>query len=187
MIEVAEVGTVKLDRIAAVLAGIPGGMREAIDNALKRAAARSKTEAGRYVANEYTMSQGNVRKNVQVRTDATGGGGSVSLNIVFRGTAIKLIEFKTRASKTGGVYAQVKKGGGGTLGSAFEASMKSGHKNIFARVGTKRLPIEGKYGPSVPSMIANETIVESMTETVREEFDRRIEHEVYRLLNGFGG
>ena len=33
----------------------------------------------------------------------------------------------------------------------------------------------------------NEDVIEQMDETVRETFERRAEHEILRVLNGWGG
>jgi hypothetical protein len=185
-IEVKEIGEAKLDRVKKLLAGIPDGVIKASHQALKRAGERAKTEAGRFVAGEYVITKGGFMKNVTVTTNVSGGGGTAAFNINFRGSVIPLTEFSVKASRGGGVTAQVKRGGGGTISSAFAARVY-GPMRIFERVGKARLPVEQKYGPSTAQMMGNETIVELMTETIQESFDERLEHEVWRLLSGVGG
>ena len=186
-VDVKEIGQVNLERAAKLLAGIPDGIQKASLHALKRAGERAKTEAGRFVAEEYVITKGGFMKNVTVTTDIKGGGGgSVGLNINFRGTVIPLTEFNVKVSRGGGVTAQVKRGGGGTISSAFAARVY-GPMRIWERVGKKRLPVEQKFGPSTAQMMGNETIVNAMTEVIKETFDERLEHEVWRLLGGVGG
>jgi len=196
-VQIKEVGSVKLDRVNKVLAGIPGGVMSASYNALKRAGARAKTEAGRFVAQEYVITKGVFMKNVTVTTQIAGSyggvnarssssGSAVSLNINFAGTVIPLIEFQVRYSKSGSLTAQVKRGGGGTIQNAFAARVY-GPMRVFERVGKARLPIDEKFGPSTAQMMGNEQIVDAMTDVIKDTFDERIEHEINRLLNGFGG
>jgi hypothetical protein len=186
-VEVREVGHVDLDRITKILAGIPDGIYKASHAALKRAGERAKTEAGRFVAQEYVITKGTFMKNVTTTTDIKGGSaGLTSLSLNFRGTVIPLIEFQVKYSRGGTLSAQVKRGGGGTIQSAFAARV-FGPLRVFERVGRARLPVEQKFGPSTAQMMANEKIVDGMTEVIQETFDERIEHEVWRLLSGVGG
>ena len=186
-IEVREVGDFKLDRINKILSGVTNGIYKATHSALKRAGEKAKTEAGCFIAEEYVISKGGFMKNVTMTTDIKGGGGGLTaLNIIFRGSVIPLIEFKVKYSRGGTLTAQVKRGGGGTIQRAFAARV-FGPLRVFERVGTKRLPVEQKFGPSTAQMMANDKIVNAMTEVVKETFDERIEHEVWRLLSGVGG
>jgi len=186
-IEVKEVGSVDLERINKILAGVEGGAYKAAYWALQRAGAKAKTEAGRFVAEEYVISKGGFMKNVSTSIDIKGGGGSVTaLNITFRGSVIPLIEFNVKYSRGGTLSAQVKRGGGGTIQRAFAARVY-GPMRVFERVGKKRLPVEQKFGPSTAQMMANDKIVDAMTEVIKETFDERIEHEIWRLLSGIGG
>ena len=55
---------------------------------------------------------------------------------------------------------------------------------VFQRKGATRLPIEPRYGPSVPQMVGNENIVEDIQSEMRDTFQRRIDHEAMRLIKG---
>jgi len=185
-ISVHEVGTYNLDRTISLLAGIPQGINKAVSSALKRAGNKAKTEAGTLAAREYTLSKGEFMKRVEMKTDISESGGSlISMNINFRGNVIPLIMFKVKYGKNSIVHAQVKKSGGGEIHSAFAARVY-GPLRLFERVGKARLPVEQKFGPSGAQMMAEEGIVELMTETIQESFDERLEHEVWRLLSGVG-
>ena len=73
-----------------------------------------------------------------------------------------------------------------TLDHAFVANIY-GSTGVFERVGAPRFPVEQKYGPSTGHMMQNEQVVEKMDKTIRTTFDSRIEHEILRVLNGWGG
>jgi len=72
------------------------------------------------------------------------------------------------------------------LEHAFVANIY-GHVAVFERVGAPRFPVEQKYGPSTGHMMQNERVIEQMDTTIRQTYEARIEHEVLRVLNGWGG
>ena len=95
--------------------------------------------------------------------------------------------FNTKFSRDGHVQTQVKRTGGATsLEHAFVASI-FGQTAVFERVGAPRFPVEQKYGPSTGHMMQNEQIIEKMEKTILETYENRIEHEILRVLNGWGG
>lgn len=185
MIRVEEVGGARIERINKILAHIPGGAIKASHAALKRAGETGKTKAGQFAAAEYTISKGTFMSNVTMKTTTDGGAGGVaSLTLSFAGGVLPLRLFQTRASKHGGVTARVKRsGGGGTLAHAFRISQFGG--GIFERLGTSRFPVEQKFGPSTGHMMQEEHVVEQMDKVITETFDKRIEHEILRLMNGW--
>ena len=70
---------------------------------------------------------------------------------------------------------------------AFIAKMKSGHTGMFERDGTSRLPITEFMGPSAAQMAGNSVVVEQVEEKAQEVVNKRLEHEITRILNGYGG
>lgn len=188
VVRIDEVGKTSLDRINKLLAGVPGGIWKATSAAMKRSGETAKTRAGQFAAAEYTISKGSFMHNVSQKTHITGdAGGVVSMSIGFAGTVLPLLTFNTRFSRNGLVQTQVKRNGGAaTLEHAFIANIY-GSTAVFERVGAPRFPVEQKYGPSTGHMMQNEQVIEKMDETIRTTFDSRIEHEVLRVLNGWGG
>lgn len=187
-IHISEVGGNTLDRANKLLAGIPDGIWKASYSALRRAGDQAKTKAGRFAAAEYTINKGDFMRNVTSKTQVTGASGGVaSLNISYRGNVLPLLTFNTRYSRDGKVQTQVKRtGGSAVLEHAFAAGV-FGPVAVFERLGSKRFPVEQKFGPSTAHMMQNEQVVEKMDETIQEAFERRMEHEITRLLNGWGG
>ena len=185
-IRIDEIGPNKIDRVNAILSGIRGGSGafEAIGAAMKRASDSAKTQAGRYAAEVYNISKGKFMANCRITTNMQGGGGGVtSIELIFAGRVIRLLEFGAKGGKTGGVYA-APKNGGGNIRSAFITAIY-GQTGVWERVGRHRFPVEQKYGPSTGHMMQDEGVSEQLTNHIQEVFDSRIEHEITRILNGW--
>ena len=74
--------------------------------------------------------------------------------------------------------------------NAFVARFKSEHTGIFERTGgmtsRDKDEIQELYGPSVPQMLGNDEVANKVIEDTMKTFDKRMEHEITRLLNGWG-
>lgn len=186
IIHVTDVGEASLDRANRLLAGIPNGTWKAAHSALTRAAGKAKTEAGRFAAEEYAITKGTFMANVRIKSKLKGdSGGVASVSVLYAGQVLPLLTFRTRYSRGGGITTTVKRGGGGVLAHAFIADI--GGLSVYERVGKERFPLEKKYGPSTAHMMQDETVTENMSRLVEQTFNQRIEHEITRLLNGWGG
>jgi hypothetical protein len=178
---------VSMERVNAILSGIPGAVPAAVGSALKRAGDAATTKAGRFAAAEYHISQGTFKGNSKQTTTQEGApGGGVSLNIKFAGRVLSLLTFQTRYARGGLMYAKVKReSGGGTLRHVFTANL-GGRLAAYERVGRDRFPLSKKFGPSTAHMMQNEDVVKEMDKTIAETYDKRIEHEITRILSGYG-
>lgn len=187
-IRISEANGNTVERANKLLAGIPGGIWKASYAALRRAGDQAKTKAGQFAAAEYTINKGDFMRNVTSKTSITGGSGGVaSLNIRYAGNVLPLLTFNTRYSGDGQIQTQVKRSGGtAVLEHAFAARV-FGPTAVFERVGSRRFPVEQKFGPSTAHMMQNEQVIEKMDETIQTSFEQRMEHEITRLLNGWGG
>lgn len=187
-IRVNEIGDTSLERVNKILANVPGGVFKAASSALKRAGDTAKTRAGQFAAAEYTIAKGDFMRNVNTKSRINGGaGGLLSMSISFGGKVLPLLTFNTTYTRDGTIQTQVKRNGGAaTLEHAFVAHI-FGPTAVFERVGAPRFPVEQKFGPSTGHMMRNEEVIEKMDETIRETYEARIEHEILRVLNGWGG
>ena len=177
-----------LGRAQKLLAGISGGWQKAVGSALSRAAATGKTAAKNAVAAEYTISQGQFLKHTRnINHMQKSSDGGVSVVFGFRGNVIPLLEFNTSVDGSGHVSTQVKRGGArAQLDQAFKAQMGA-HTGVYERIGPERFPVREFYGPStVQMMYSNEDVMDKVEEKMSEVYDKRIEHEILRLLNGWG-
>lgn len=186
-IRIDEIGGRSLDRVNKILAGVSGGAIKATSSALKRAGDTAKTRAGQFAAAEYAISKGDFMRNVTVKSHVKSeSGGVASMSISYAGHLLPLLTFNTKFSKEGRVQTQVKRNGGAaTLQHAFVASI-FGPVAVFERVGSHRFPVEQKFGPSTGHMAQNDEVIKNMDETIRRTYEMRIEHEILRVLNGWG-
>lgn len=186
IVTIETVGASTLERAIKVLAGIPNGAQRAIRAAATRAGEMGKSKAGQFAAAEYTISKGTFMARTTQKTRVTGGSGGVVVNISFAGGVIPLLEFNTRYSRGGKMTTTVKRSSGAaTLDHVFVANI--GGIGAFERVGAARFPLEGKYGPSTGHMMQDENVIEQMDKTISEAYEKRMDHEITRLLNGWGG
>lgn len=184
-VDIAEEG---FDRVSALLAGIPGGANRAVGSALARAAAAGNTVAKRAVTQEYAISSSeflNRTKNINNIQRASSG--EVSINFGYRGSVIPLRVFDTKVDRNGLVVTRVKKSSSKqALNHAIEAKMGS-HYGIYERQGEKRFPVKELYGPATPQMMySNEAVMDSIEDKMASTYEERIEHEISRILNGWG-
>ena len=78
------------------------------------------------------------------------------------------------------------KGGGTQFEEAFIANMRNG-TGVFERETPQRFPVDELMGLSAAQMVGNEKIVQELQEEAQEVINERLEHEIDRILNGYGG
>ncbi len=177
-----------LDKATRLLAGINGGVYKAVGSALTRAAAAGKTAAKEPVTKEYTISQSEfLARTRNINHFVRESSGGISVVFGFRGNVIPLMKFNTRVNGSGQIVTQVKRSGSAeTLNRAFSAQM-GGHRGIYERVGVSRFPVEELYGPATPQMMySNEKVTDEIERKVADTYEKRIDHEILRILNGWG-
>ena len=177
-----------LDKVPRLLAGINGGVYKAVGSALTRAADSGKTAAKQPVTKEYTISQSEFlarTKNINHFVRESSGG--ISVVFGFRGNVIPLMKFNTRVNGSGQVVTQVKRSGSAAmLDRAFSAQM-GGHRGVYERTGPSRFPVKELYGPATPQMMySNEAVTDEIERKVADTYEKRIDHEILRILNGWG-
>lgn len=178
-----------LSRVQKILAGISGGWQQAVGSAISRAANAGKTEVKRAVTEEYTISQSTFLQNTKnINHYQRDSGGEVSVVFGYAGYVLPLLKFNTRYGNDGKIRTQVKRSSAvEALEHAFAAHMGS-HTGIYERIGPTRFPVKELFGPATPQMIySNEAVLDKAEERMVAEYDKRIEHEINRLLNGWGG
>lgn len=177
-------------RVEKVLAGVSNGAPRALSNAINRGLSRAKTEATKEIKKVYTIKHSEIQKNTQIQVRQANAG-EVAGYVSFSGVKIPLYKFSVTPKIPGTkekVHAVVKRGGGGTFEDGFIQKMRStGHVGLFVRKGSTRLPIEEKMGLAVAQMVGNDQVLEQIEKEAQKTVDQRIEHEISRLLNGYGG
>jgi len=176
----------KLEKLAS-----PAEINKRINSAAKRTADAARTETVRQLSAEYTLPVSELRGTIFTGYLGKFGSDEVGAVMKIKDSPRPLYEFNTTPRKTmppakGPVRTQVKKGGEGSeLSHAFVAKMPNGHVGVYERRGKKSLPIDQLFGPSTPSMFdANAEVNEAVMKMAAETFEKRIMHELGRLIDG---
>lgn len=207
-------GQETLDRASALLSGIPGGIDKAVRSAMARTVSHLRSSSTKAIREKYAITAANVRadENVKVRYSYENG---VQATVMFHGRKLPLYRFdgarpaqpSTDANKLVRAYInngyrmvhpslpayghQFKATSPEHFENAFVARMKSGHIGIFERTGgmtsNDRDEIREIMGSSVPQMLGNPEVEERLSREAGEKFNDRLDHEVWRILNGYGG
>lgn len=184
-----EITSEAIERAETLLASIPKGAERAFSSAINRGLSHTKTQAFKQVRKVYEVKQSALNEVTTTRVQKASTGNLVGC-VSFSGVKIPLYKFKVTPKeprKGQKVRAAVMKGGGATFDSAFIAKMGNDHIGVFERITSKRYPIEEIMGLSAKQMIENEVIIDQLIKEAQEKVDERLNHEIERILNGYGG
>lgn len=214
MVQVQVMNQDQLDKMQALLAGIPGGIEKASRSAMQRAVSHLRTNSAKAIQEKYDISAANIRanENIFVRYSYQDG---VQAFVTFAGGKIPLFRYggaspgapaydqsqlvpmmiqgQWRMSHPGlPAYGHQRKDTAPALFEhAFVARMGSGHVGIFERNGGKSRSggdaISEIMGGTVPGMLGKDEVKEKLGEQAAEKYMERYHHEVMRFLNGWGG
>jgi len=203
----------KLDRATKLLAGIPDGMSKALKSAIARTTSTVRSQSSRAISSVYAISINNLRGNVYVRSRQQSSPDGVVGVIQFAGNKIPLFRYDSSPKyptkdRSRTVHAiihggwrtvnpsmaasahQLRSTGQTRFEHVFVAMMKNGHTGIFERNGgisrTGGDAISEIMGSSYTQMLAKTEVLEEISEKAIETFDKRMEHEITRILNGWG-
>lgn len=176
-----------LDRATKLLAGFPDGVQKAAESALNRAGISGRAAAAREVGKQYYLKSSDFKKYTKSSQHVSRSGGDITVSLNFRGFHVPLIRFKTALTSSGHIRSQVlRNSSGDVLKHVFQAEMKSGHIGLFERYGKSRLPIEQKFGPSIPQMMgANPELADAVGNDIEKTFAERMNHEILAVMNGW--
>lgn len=176
-----------LDRATKLLTGFPDGVQKAAESALNRAGISGRAAAAREVGKQYYLRSSDFKKYTKSSQHVSRSGGDITVSLNFRGFHVPLIRFKTALTSSGHIRSQVlRNSSGDVLKHVFQAEMKSGHIGLFERYGKSRLPIEQKFGPSIPQMMgANPELADAVGNDIEKTFAERMNHEVLAVMNGW--
>jgi len=184
-----EVSAPGIERARVALAGMPGKLERAIAPALNRAAAHGRTVVARKARETYDVKYGAVLKTLKI---LRANRNSLRADLISAGTVIPLIKFKVSPRTIGkrrprkGLRVSVKRSDNKYLKHAF-LGLWQGQMEVLEREGESRLPIKRLFGPSVPSMLGEETVSSVTKAAMAQEFEKRLLHETDRILAGIVG
>lgn len=198
-----------VNRIHAVLNGVADADKKILKPAMARGLSAARTTTAKEVKKTYHISQTAFKNSSFVRMkNVTQTNGGIIGSIQYSGASIPLVRFnvtpKTPEMGKGPVTVSVKKQRGPVkLDNAFIARMPTGHAGVFERKGTWIMStrknkgetsntmhnekIKELLGPSVPSMAGSTDVMEKVEARVNEVINKRIVHELERVLSQNGG
>lgn len=153
------------------------GAPRAIVRGLNRAIQAARTSEVRNISADTGLKASDVRNALTMKQAYMG---SFEASLAAGVKRVPLLDFKARGPEPsrgkGRGVSYAMQGGRETIPSAFIATMRSGHRGVFARKGAARLPIKELFGPSIGKVFMKfrgEAIARA-----EEVFRSRFEHEV---------
>jgi len=177
----------QIRRAQSYLGHIPGAVPRALVGAINRAAESTRTEASRKVREIYYVKHKDIISTIKIKKASPE---NLMATVTSSGNLLPLAKFRVtpqrpQPRRKSPVVIRVKRGAeGGSVKNVFVARMRSGHIGVFGRVGKSRLPIQEKYGPSIPQMLGNPTVSVWIEEKAVERLEQRLDHEISRILGG---
>ncbi len=181
-----EITASQIERAEKILRGIPGGVEKALSSTINRTLTTVRAKSASEISKTYRIStaaaKGTGRMNVKNAT-----GASLTGSVSFAGNVISLIDFSVHYGRGGLVTASVmRKGGGGTLRHAYVRNLRYGTR-VLERESKQRDSSVTLFGPSIAHMMENEDVLSGVERHAMYTAEKRLDHEIYRILNGYGG
>lgn len=175
----------QLKQAERLLSHVKGGAGRAVSLALNRSISTARSDVVKGVRETYTVDAKSVRESVRLKSSKPN---KLEASIYAFGGPLSLSHFQVKPKTVNGrrrtaIRVGVRKGSAKSMGKAFVARV-GGNLQIFERVGKARLPIQKMWGPSVPQMVGNENIIDKVAEKARVSMDKRLTHEIGRLIEG---
>lgn len=184
-----EITQEQIDRVNLLLSGISGGADKAFVNVINRALVTLRAKSSQYIRETYHIRARDLKANSKLAvknatvTDVEG-------TVTFAGTVIPLIKFKVdpaRPERKQVTVSVMRQNGGKRLEAAYVANLGRYGDGVFERLTSRRESSQQMYGPSVAHMAANYDVIQRAEAAAQETVDKRVEHEITRILNNYGG
>jgi hypothetical protein len=188
MVEI-DIDATQLKQLQKTLLGIKDGVPRVVVPAINRSLYSGQTTIKREIRKVYTIKYSDIPTKVQPakRSPATGeAGGSVTVQQGM--LELNKFAFTPRNPGTRRVmYVTVKKGRRRPIPHAFTQRMPgSGYLGPFLRKGPARLPIKKLMTIGAPIMATQPTVGPAVAKEMGDTLDRRLDHELQRVLNSAG-
>lgn len=195
MSNVIEVRVLNQKQIEKKLGDMKSKAPAVMARAINRAVTAAKTAMGKEASAKYYVTSETVKSTVRLTRASAGNLRGIATS---KDARVPLYKFKVspktpvrvtgRGRRSPSVYkAAVKKAGGykplDGNPKAFVTGFKTGHSGVFERKSSSRFPIKKLYGPAVPQMLKSEDVFPEIEKRTNEVLQKRLEHEVSRLLS----
>ncbi|MCL2087651.1 MAG: hypothetical protein FWH05_08690 [Oscillospiraceae bacterium] len=183
-----------LDRLSLILHSMPNGLQRAVPSIINRALTTIRSQTGDFIRETYTVGKQEVTKNSNIKLKRASPGNNFVGELSYAGTRIPLIKFKTSHKKPQRKTVSVsllQNASGKQLIRAYVANLGRYGMGVFERKTKARASSKQLMGLSAAHMIENTQVMSkiqsSAKELVLETIEKRVEHEISRILNGYGG
>ena len=143
--------------------------------ALNRTIAMTKTRQTKDAKSKYTLLNSLYAGGISV---LKANPGNLMASVNAKGAPISLEYFKVSSKKRNNrkrLTVEVKKGESKSLGDAFIGY--SNRATVCQRLGAERVPLKQLFGPSLPQILGETSILEQLTIFSNDKFNERFEHE----------
>lgn len=184
MIEITEQ---QIDRVNLILGGLKNAPQKAFTGIINRALTTIRSQSGKEVRQTYRIKQKDITSNQNIGIKRASGG-SLEGEIRYAGTLIPLIKFNVNPPQPQQKAVSVsvlKNGGGKRLLHAYVANLGRYGVGVFERETPIRESSKQLMGPSTAHMVENENVLSKVEAAAMETIDKRVEHEITRILNGY--
>jgi len=176
----------KLLEVQKALKDQPKKINLILSRAINRAATNAKTNMSKKVREQYVIKASDIKSTINISKATSSKPYAI---VKSTGKKIDLTMFKINPKDArpqnqpkGGYKSQIKKEGGlKVVPRGFLVNARGG-LGFFQRTGSSRMPIARLMGPSVPQMIGNKNVIESIEKEAQSMLNNRIDHELQRIL-----
>ena len=180
-----QISTEGLEHANKALQAIPGAFPRAVAAATNRVLEGMRTDAVTETAKKYFVKPSEIRKSLTLKKSSAG---NLMGAMVSRGSRKSLADYqltpKTPRKGKNGLQGAVKRDGVKNIERGFLLRRGSGYKP-YMRVGSGKWAVQFLISPAIPQIVKNDETVELMREKAAERFEKRLDHEVLRLLGAF--
>jgi len=157
--------------------------------ALNKTAAQARTEAARQIKTRYQIPTRVISRAITLTQRANRA--QLTAVVEASGHPLPLIAFRARQTRRG-VSVEVTRGARKLIRSAFIATLRSGHKGVFARgvysggrfiPHPQRLPITELMTLGIPQGFSNRAVEQALRQKVTEKFPAIFDHELAFALS----
>lgn len=149
--------------------------------AINRSVPAAKTAASKEVRKEYVLKAAKINEATKITKATTS---TLTAKIRWSGPMVNIANYKItprqrpkRRTKRQ-MTVEIKRGQKSTYKGAFIGP----NARVFRRTTKKRLPIKPIYGPAISHLMGAKPVTEAATKRAQEILDKRIEHEIKRML-----
>ncbi len=183
-----EITQQQIDRVKLILGGVQNASKSVFANVINRTLLTIRSQSGKHIRQTYRIKQQDITSNQNISVKRASGNGIVEGSIEYAGTLIPLIKFKVNPqTRQKAVSVSVlQQNSGKRLFRAYVTDLGRYGTGVFERQTSKRESSKQLMGPSTAHMIDNQNVLSKIEDVAMETIDKRVEHEINRILNGYG-